>query len=173
MKDVTKLLGSAGLAVKALTKSTSFTSDDGESHVKPVQEQKKDFTAATTKYFSLLSSIDVRLRRQIYALEEAEIIPAETASKDTQTTQIESLAIPDFEGAPNMPSAKQTGTSKHTSKGTGQGNLDVGWLNSRNDNVGKEMEAELWAKAKAFVDTLEQRQPKPSGGDILVLDTES
>ncbi len=172
MKDVTKLLESAGLAVKALTKSTSFN-PDAEPHIKMVQEQKNDFTAATARYFSLLSSIDVRLRRQIYALEEAEIIPAETASKDTQTTQNESLAFPDLEGAPNMPFTKQTGASRYTSKSTGQSNLDVGWLNSRNDNVGKEMEAELWAKAKAFVDTLEQRQAKSSEGDTSVLISEN
>ncbi len=173
MKDVTKLLESAGLAVKALTKSTSSASDDGDSRVQSIQDQKKDFTAATAKYFSLLSSIDVRLRRQIYALEEAEIIPAETASKDTQTTQNESLAFPDFEGAQNMPSTKQTGATRHATKATGQGNLDVGWLNSRNDNVGKEMEAELWAKAKAFVDTLEKRQSKPSEADTLVSESQN
>ena len=171
MKDVTKLLESAGLAVKALTKNTSSGLDDGELKVTSVQEQKEHFKTATAKYFAILSSIDVRLRRQIYALEEAEIISAETASKDIQMTQNDSSGFPDFDGAQNMLSTKQNGATKHVSKGTGQSHLDVGWLNSRNDNVGKEMEAELWAEAKAFVETLEEQKAKATEADTTMKDT--
>ena len=39
--------------------------------------------------------------------------------------------------------------------GLGLGGLDVGWLNGRGDTVGSEMEAELWAKARAFLARLE------------------
>jgi hypothetical protein len=32
--------------------------------------------------------------------------------------------------------------------------LDVSWLNSRKDTVGKDKEAELWAAARQFVEQL-------------------
>ena len=171
MKDVTKLLESAGLAIKALTKNTFSNPGETDTQVLPVQQQKENFTAATAKYFSLLSSIDVRLRRQIYALEEAEIIPAETTSKDSQMDQNDPSAAPGFDGSQNMLSTKQTGATKQASKGTGQSNLDIGWLNARNDKVGKEMEAELWAEAKNFVQTLEEQKVKASKADATVSKT--
>ena len=173
LKDVTKLLESAGLAVRALTKSTSSNPDDGHSQATSIREQKEDFKSATAKYFSILSSIDVRLRRQIYALEEAEIVHAELAPKDTQTTQHESPTSTDLGGSQNLLSNKQTGSTKHASKGVGPGNMDVGWLNSRNNKVGKEMEAELWAEAQAFVETLEERKAQDSEIDTIVPDLEN
>ncbi len=171
MKDIAKLLESAGSAIKALTKNTSSNPDEVDSQVTSIQEQKGNFTTATAKYFSLLSSIDVRLRRQIYALEDAEIIPSETASKDIQTAPDDAPAFLGFDGFQNLLSTKQTGANKHASKGTGQTNLDIGWLNSRNDKVGKEMEAELWAEAKAFIQTLEGRKTKANDTDTTVRDT--
>ena len=44
--------------------------------------------------------------------------------------------------------------AKAGTAGGGMGNIDVGWLNSQNDNVGKEMEAELWEEASKFVNRL-------------------
>ncbi|MCJ1437351.1 hypothetical protein MMC27_006738 [Xylographa pallens] len=138
-RDVTKLLHSAGLAVKALTGQTSL---DAEEKSTSVEQQKSSFTAATSQYFSLLSSIDVRLRRQVYALEEADIIPAEAASKESQGSQSVS-------GNPSQ--ANQDRTSIQSG---GLGNLDIGWLNSRNDRVGKEMEAEIWKQARDLVEEI-------------------
>jgi hypothetical protein len=37
--------------------------------------------------------------------------------------------------------------------------LDVSWLNSRKDTVGKEKEAELWAAAREFVQQTNQSHP--------------
>lgn len=37
------------------------------------------------------------------------------------------------------------------------GGLDVGWLNSRNDSVGKEMEAELWSDLEGLVEGVEKK----------------
>ena len=72
--------------------------------------------------------MDVNLRRQILALEEAQIIPA-AAPKD----------VP--------------GLKEQTVVGPGTlGNLDVGWLNSRNDKIGKDMEAELWTQARELLE---------------------
>ena len=108
-----------------------------------MEKQKPAFIDATSQYFSLLSSIDVNLRRQIYALEEADIITADVASKDSQTNVNSAVA-----------------GEKAARIGSGLGNFDVGWLNSRNDKVGKEMEAELWSKAREMVSRLEERRDK-------------
>lgn len=137
-----------------MTEPSSTTQAEASSQPLSIEQQKEHFRSAASQYFSLLSSIDVRLRRQVYALEEAEIIPAE-ALKEQQT----SLAVPaNFAGlvAPQISSSvKPMPPSKGVQIGGGLGTLDVGWLNSRNDNVGKEMEAELWAKAEDFVKALE------------------
>lgn len=37
----------------------------------------------------------------------------------------------------------------------GMGKLDIGWLNSRSGQVGRDMEAELWDKAKVFLEGVE------------------
>jgi Mediator complex protein len=36
----------------------------------------------------------------------------------------------------------------------GMGKLDIGWLNSRSGRVGRDMEAELWEKARTFLEGL-------------------
>lgn len=63
--------------------------------------------------------------------------------------------------------------------GAGAGNgaanpLDVSWLNSRKDTVGKDKEAELWAAARRFVGDLDQKQKDESnstdGSEKMQLD---
>lgn len=118
-----KLVHSAGLAIQALTNAKS---DDSPSPTEQasLDAHKKRFKEATARYFSLLSSIDVRLRRQVYALEEAGALAPDSASRSN-----------DVPGG--------SGTA---------GSLDVSWLNSRKDTVGKDKEAELWAVAREFVE---------------------
>lgn len=126
------------------------------SQLAAVEQQRESFTTATSQYFTLLSSLDVSLRRQIYALEEADILPAEAITKELST----SLAVPSAAQAssPNISSSKSGGHNKGVIAGGGLGNLDVGWLNSRNDDVGKEMKAELWGDAERFVSKLGERK---------------
>ncbi|KAL3454741.1 mediator complex protein-domain-containing protein [Aspergillus insuetus] len=130
-KDVAKLIHSAGLAIQALTNARS---DDLSTADTSLDSHKARFKEATSQYFALLSSIDVRLRRQVYALEEASILAPDSSSRSG-----------DLAGA-----------------GAGASNvsnpLDVSWLNSRKDTVGKEKEAELWAAAREFVQQMEQAQ---------------
>lgn len=45
------------------------------------------------------------------------------------------------------------------------GVLDVGWLNSRNDSVGKEMEAELWRELEGLVERMEKKKIGEDGRD--------
>lgn len=153
MKDITRLLNSASLTVTALTKCRKAAANDGKGP-NDLEGQKTAFTSAASEYFSLLSSIDVQLRRQIYALEEADIISAEAPTKESQTSSVLPAAFAALGGGPSSTLSSQLSSEKGTTSASGMGNLDVGWLNSRNDAVGKEMEAELWAKARDFVETL-------------------
>ncbi|KAL4891234.1 mediator complex protein-domain-containing protein [Aspergillus ambiguus] len=125
-KDVAKLIHSAGLAIQALTNARSGDSSTDTS----LDSHKTRFKEATSQYFALLSSIDVRLRRQVYALEEASILAPESSSRTGDAT-----------GAGiGGPAAANP--------------LDVSWLNSRKDTVGKDKEAELWAAARGFVEQI-------------------
>lgn len=153
--------------MKALTTAPS-DSEEATQRPPSIEEQKESFTAATSQYFTLLSSIDVRLRRQIYALEEADIIPAEAASKDSQSSAAVPSAFAALGNMPTAPVSKQVGGSKSAITGGGLGSLDVGWLNSRNDNVGKEMQAELWEEAQQYVEKLvEEKKRTNEAGDLV------
>ncbi|KAL4749076.1 hypothetical protein BDW72DRAFT_142333 [Aspergillus terricola var. indicus] len=130
-KDVAKLIHSAGLAIQALTNARSNDPTIPASADNSLDSHKARFKEATSQYFALLSSIDVRLRRQVYALEEASILAPDSSSR--------------------------TGDSGSGAAAGGTSNpLDVSWLNSRKDTVGKEKEAELWAAARQFVQRINQ-----------------
>ncbi|KZF25026.1 hypothetical protein L228DRAFT_236165 [Xylona heveae TC161] len=145
-KDVSALLHSAGLAVQALTTSPPESAESSDQS-QPLDAHKAAFNSATARYFSLLSSITVRLRRQIYALEEANIVSPDQAGP----------GLPALAGATSSNTQAQAAADKGGIAAGGLGNLDVGWLNSRRDEVGKEMEAELWAKARELLaDSVEQ-----------------
>lgn len=80
----------------------------------------------------------MRLRRQVYALEEAAVLAPESTSHTGDTT-----------GAATGPAGAGAGA------GPGSSNpLDISWLNSRKDTVGKDKEAELWAAAREFVERI-------------------
>ncbi|GMG00807.1 unnamed protein product [Aspergillus oryzae var. brunneus] len=126
LQDVARLIHSAGLAIQALTNARSSDSAGDNS----LDSHKARFKEATSQYFALLSSIDVRLRRQVYALEEASILAPDSSSRTG-----------DLPGASG-------GTAAAANP------LDVSWLNSRKDTVGKDKEAELWAAARGFVEQI-------------------
>ncbi|KAL4802721.1 mediator complex protein-domain-containing protein [Aspergillus unguis] len=127
-KDVAKLVHSAGLAIQALTNARPNDPSSTSPAETSLESHKARFKEATSQYFALLSSIDVRLRRQVYALEEASILAPDSASRAGE------------------------GAGSGAGAGAGASNpLDVSWLNSRKDTVGKEKEAELWAAAAEFV----------------------
>lgn len=130
-QDVAKLIHSAGLAVQALTNARSNDSPSATATADTsLDSHKSRFKEATSQYFALLSSIDVRLRRQVYALEEASVLAPDSASRTGEG------------GAAG-------------GGGAGAANpLDISWLNSRKDTVGKDKEAELWAAAKGFVEQI-------------------
>lgn len=56
-------------------------------------------------------------------------------------------------GGPAIQNKQATG-NRAVITGGGLGSLDIGWLNSRNDHIGKGMEAELWEEAQHFIEGL-------------------
>jgi len=90
-------------------------------------------------FLSTLHSVDVKLRRQIMGLEEAGIVSLK----------------------------ENKGTVSPEPNGVGSiGNLDVGWLNSRSNKVERDMEAELWSKARTQLDAVtDQGSRGGEGGD--------
>ncbi|KAF7714633.1 Uncharacterized protein PECH_007208 [Penicillium ucsense] len=132
-KDIAQVIQSAGLAIQALTKNQP---DHDTSMTGSLEAHKLQFKEAVAKYFALVSSVDVRLRRQIYALEE------------------ESLGQ-GLAGKPGDPTGAGVGSAGSIGAGSGAANpLDVSWLNSRKDTVGMDKEAELWFEARDFVERL-------------------
>jgi hypothetical protein len=139
---VTRLIHSAGLAIQALTNAKPDSSSSSPAPDGSLDSHKTRFKEATAQYFALLSSIDVRLRRQVYALEEASLVGRETPSRagESKTGRNDAGAGP----------------------GTGAENpLDISWLNSRKDTVGKDKEAELWAAARSFVEQMDKPANDP------------
>lgn len=83
-------------------------------------------------FLRTLRSVNVRMKRQIWGLEEAGII----RSSDAPTS--------DAAGDDNTRTLEPDGNGKI-------GGMDVGWLNSRSNKVERDMESELWDQAEAFL----------------------
>ncbi|KAI4203959.1 MAG: hypothetical protein LQ348_001342 [Seirophora lacunosa] len=139
-RDVAKLLQYAGTAIKALTSAAPESNGNQDDQAQNIEQRKADFSAASSEYFGTLSSIDVRLRRHITALEKAGILPSEMGAADLQSVQSDAKS-----------SQLSTANNRTTITNGGLGNLDIGWLNSRSDHAEKPMEAELWEEAQRMV----------------------
>jgi hypothetical protein len=55
----------------------------------------------------------------------------------------------------------------------GMGKLDIGWLNSRSQSVDRNMEGELWSKARAFLEGLQKTGENGAEGDANPEDMET
>lgn len=132
--SITTLLSAASDAIAILANQPS--SEAQERALRNASTARSAFTAATETYFSTLSSIEVRLRRQVYALEEANLI------------------------RPGDDRAARRGRALGNDSGitrVGGGPLDPSWLNARaTDKVGAGMKRELLAQAREFVERAEQ-----------------
>ncbi|KAG8526865.1 uncharacterized protein KY384_008294 [Bacidia gigantensis] len=155
-KHVVQLLKSAGHALETLT-STTASSDSRFQGSVNLAESRTTFSGATSQYFNSLRFIDIQLREQISALEKAAILRPQDTASTTQTDLAIPTSIARSMGIVNPLASKADGRKGAVAAG-GLGSLDVGWLNSRNDNVGKEMEAELWEEALGLVKSFEVRR---------------
>ncbi|KAJ9142612.1 hypothetical protein NKR23_g6984 [Pleurostoma richardsiae] len=130
--DITTLLSWTGKAVQSLSAPSQppSSADANDQQQQQQQQQTEAFKSAVDAFLATLHSVDVRLKRQIMGLEEAGIVTLKDAKAASAATGIE----PD--GVGNI------------------GGLDVGWLNSRGNKVERDMEAELWTKARAHLEGL-------------------
>lgn len=127
---VSDMIESAGKAIQALANASPNAST--------LEEHQSIFSDAVSQYFGLLSSVDVQLRRQIYALQEAGLIP-EASSKDPQGASFPSVAR---DKTSTISIGDMVGVTSP---------LDISWLNSRNDAVGGAIRKELWTDFRHFV----------------------
>ncbi|KOS17320.1 hypothetical protein ESCO_006431 [Escovopsis weberi] len=122
----------SALAVPEDAAAAAAAGDETPSSSVNPEAQKDAFRIATDTFLSTLHNIDVRMKRQILALEEAGIVDLSNAQRQEP-------------GAASRASLRPNGL------GT-VGNLDVGWLNSRGTKVERDMELELWEKAKGLLE---------------------
>ena len=94
--------------------------------------QLETFKSHASEFHRLLDAIRVDLRREILLQDEAEIL------------------VPLQTGAAAGSSGASTGPA-----GPNAGGFDIGLLNVRSDAVEKDMEQELWEKARSFVVNME------------------
>ncbi|KAL8923722.1 MAG: hypothetical protein Q9208_004474 [Pyrenodesmia sp. 3 TL-2023] len=155
-RNVVELLQHAGTAIRTLTVLTPEAGGHEDDEGQDLEQRKANFAAASSQYFATLSSIDDQLRRHITALEDAGILPSEAVIRETQPA-------PTHAQTASAPSKQPPAKPKSTITNGGLGNIDIGWLNSRNDNVKKMMEAELWEQAQLLVQ--QKLRSKATSGD--------
>ena len=136
-KSIATLMSDTAAALSALTTPAVATGPNTTPTAQPAtldaQAQKEAFRAATDSFLTTLHSVDVRMKRQILALEEAGILNLSNAPRQDPSSGARASLQPNGVGT--------------------VGNLDVGWLNSRSTRVERDMEAELWREAKRFLET--------------------
>lgn len=115
-------------------------------------------------FLSTLHSIDVHLKRSIMGLAEANIIRLRAPGTAIPTAAPIPGMMPGgpSTGAPGAPGGGSgpppTENPDHaasvypTGSGTIGSRLDVGWLNARGARVEREMEGELWRRAREFLE---------------------
>jgi hypothetical protein len=144
-QQIVQLMKHTATALNALTipptPESNQTQDPASEPPKPSLDppaQKDAFRSATDSFLTALHAVDVKMKRQIFALEEASIV---------------NLAPPQRHenNGPIMASQKPNGVGA-------VGNIGAGWLNSRGTRVERDMEAELWDKAKGFLKKNEPAQ---------------
>lgn len=115
----------------------------------------------------------MRLRRQIYGLEEADIIPGEK-TKTKSDGQEATLG-----GLGTTTAGQGSGGKEDALISVGEGGmgkLDIGWLNSRSQSVDRNMEAELWARARNFLEgyekTDENRTARDASSEAMEMETD-
>jgi hypothetical protein len=146
LQSISDLLEAAAKPMIILANSSTTKRTDLES-------QKTAFTEVTTSYFSRLSNIDVRLRRNVYALEEAGLVPPGDQHRDRRRGE---AAVHNDE-----------------SRAGGNGLLDSSWLAARSgDSVSRGMDEEIWADARKLVEHLEAKMSdeRPDGGEDMEVD---
>ncbi|RVX72847.1 hypothetical protein B0A52_03200 [Exophiala mesophila] len=134
-QSISTLLSAASDVIGILSNDPS--SETQERALRNPTSARSAFQDAASTYFTTLSSIDVRLRRQVYALEEAGLVKP---------------------GDDRDPKRGRKIGGEYGIEKTGGGPLDPSWLSARaSDKVGSGMKAELLAQARVFIEKSEGR----------------
>ncbi|KAH9836887.1 Mediator complex protein [Teratosphaeria destructans] len=137
-EEIASTLTHAGNAITA----NAPKAEQGED----VDARKRAMEEHVQAFLVTLQSATTKLKRSVYALEEAGII-----EPDATTTQLTSSTAATGRGG--QPAAH----AERITNG-GMGNLDVGYLNSRGNQVGAEKEAELMEEARRFAEGMLAKQ---------------
>ncbi|KAK7438981.1 mediator complex protein [Colletotrichum acutatum] len=153
---------SSALSALGAAPKPSPPSDPSNPSVPPPpssSSQTQTFKTSMDALLSTLHTVDVHMKRQILALEEASIIKLRNDA-DPKTRQ------------PVMnEDAKIVARPSLEPNGVGTiGNLDVGWLNSRNNKVERDMEAELWAKMRELLERYHAKEVAEGAGGSGIKD---
>ncbi|KAK5941104.1 hypothetical protein PMZ80_006381 [Knufia obscura] len=123
--DIAQILSLASKAIGPLA------NDDYEQPNPRLDDVKETIEEAYAKFYATLSSIDVHMRRQTYALEEAGLINKGTRQDADRATSM---------------------NEDQTSRRAGGGSLDSSWLNARaKDSIGQGLKREALDEAKEFL----------------------
>jgi hypothetical protein len=142
-KNIVLLMSHTAQALDSLTHKPSA---DADSPTSPTAAQEESFRSAMDALLKTLHAVDVHMKRQIWALEEAGIVklPERLSAAEKLTVDSE---------------AKLLARSSLEPNGVGAvGTLDVGWLNSRSTRNERDMEAELWGRARALLEEVAQSE---------------
>lgn len=167
-QDITLLLSHTGTAIQSLAQPvTSSSSPSGAganntiSNLNP-EERLATFKTSMNAFMSTLHSVDVRLKRQIWGLEEAGIITLKSAREGAGGGADGSAAG----GGSSAAGAAAVKTNLEPD-GVGKvGGLDVGWLNARSSKVERDMEAELWTGMRKHLESVGEGRIV-AGGDLF------
>ncbi|KAK1672812.1 mediator complex protein-domain-containing protein [Colletotrichum godetiae] len=155
--QIVSLMSHTSSALSALGAPPKTSSDPSNPSAQTLSSQTQTFKTSMDALLSTLHTVDVHMKRQILSLEEASIIKLRNDA-DPKTRQ------------PVMnEDAKIVARPSLEPNGVGTiGNLDVGWLNSRNNKVEREMEAELWAKMRELLERYHAKEVEEgaAGGDV-------
>lgn len=184
IKDITLLLTHTGKAIQSLAQPTPDGTENGgagsddtsmgdpqepgttDAQLNP-EERLESFKVAMNAFMKALHSVDVRLKRQIWGLEEAGIITLKGTDRREQGAEVGGPA-----GAGGAPGSSAAGAGLPAKgslepNGVGKmGTLDVGWLNSRSNKVERVMESELWVGARRHLEGIVEGRIKSGGAGV-------
>ncbi|KAK3685810.1 mediator complex protein-domain-containing protein [Podospora appendiculata] len=165
--DIATLLEQTSSALRSIVQpppAAPSESDDEPLHQRAAAENPAlaDFTAIQDSFLTTLDRIDKHLKRQIYALEEAGIITLRGGPSDQQPGAVAGVA--DGGGDGQVGGRTKGITARLEPDGVGRyGTLDVGRLNMASSTVERDMEGELWRRAREHLEGVSARR---EGGGV-------
>ncbi|CAJ2508299.1 Uu.00g094850.m01.CDS01 [Anthostomella pinea] len=141
-QNIVSLLKSTAQALQSLSKREPPKGED-TAMADSGGDQSQVFNSSMEDFLRTLRKVNVGMKRQIWGLEEADIISLPQPQKTTA-----SAAGFREEGAEAQATNSARGGALQPDGDGKIGGLDVGWLNSRSNKVERDMEAYLWDDAE-------------------------